>query len=77
MKSLAELLLDSGVQLSGSDLLSPNVSIEKLIQRGFVFHHGHRQANVSDAVDCVVYRPAAPADNHEHFVGGDRMDCLS
>lgn len=72
MKSLAELLLDLGFRLSGSDLLPPNGSIEKLVQRGFVFHHGHRPANVSSAVDCLVYSAAIPPENPERVVAAHR-----
>ena len=67
MKSLAELLFDTGWTLSGSDLSPPSPSLEKLIRRGFVFHQGHQPSNVSDTVDCLVYSSAVPADNPERL----------
>ena len=65
MKSLAELLLDLGWSVSGSDLQLPNASVKKLIARDLVFHQGHRRDNLPDSAECLVYSPAVPASNPE------------
>lgn len=72
MKSLAELLSDSGFSLSGSDQLPPNSSIKKLIERGFVFHQGHRTGCISDSVDYIVFSSAIPAHNPERLEAARR-----
>lgn len=65
MKALAEVLLDAGWTLSGSDLQPPNASIQKLIERGLVFSHGHFASNIPLKVEYLVYSPAIPAENSE------------
>jgi UDP-N-acetylmuramate--alanine ligase len=67
MKALAELLLDANWHLSGSDLLPPNKSVQKLIQRGFDFHQGHHGSHVSPAARWLIYSPAIPLDNPERI----------
>jgi UDP-N-acetylmuramate--alanine ligase len=65
MKALAELLLDAQWSLTGSDLSPPNPSIQKLIERGLVFHQGHHETNVSNATRRLIYSSAIPAGNPE------------
>lgn len=65
MKALAELLQDAGWELSGSDTLPPNPSIQKLMQRGLVIHQGHQASNLPENAACLVYSAAVPAENPE------------
>jgi UDP-N-acetylmuramate--alanine ligase len=67
MRALAEVLMDRGWSLSGSDLTPPNASIEKLTERGLVFHLGHSQTNVPPATQQLIYSPAIPAENVERI----------
>ena len=72
MKALTEVLLDSHWSLSGSDLSPPNQAVQKLIDRGLVFHQGHRAANVPDSAEHLVYSSAIPADNPERLEANRR-----
>ena len=65
MRALAEVLMDRGCSLSGSDLTPPNASIKKLTERGLVFHHGHAETNVPSATQLLIYSPAIPLENVE------------
>ena len=63
MSGIAELLLNLGYTVSGSDLVDSNVTarISKLGGRIFL---GHRSQNIHGA-DVVVYSSAVPEDNPE------------
>jgi UDP-N-acetylmuramate--alanine ligase len=63
MSSLAEILLDMGYPVSGSDLRSSPIT-QRLVTRGAVFHEGHAAANLA-AAKAVVYSSAVRADNPE------------
>ena len=65
MRALAEVLMDEGWTLSGSDLIPPNASINRLIERGLDFHQGHSEANISKATQQLIYSPAIPSENVE------------
>src|SRR6204780_377148 len=63
MSSLAEVLLDMGYPVTGSDLkLSPTT--ERLTERGAVVYEGHAAANLAGA-KMVVYSPAVRPENPE------------
>ncbi len=53
MSGLAEILLDMGYRVSGSDLRSSALT-EGLAQRGAVIYQGHDAANLGDAKGVVV-----------------------
>ena len=72
MRALAEVLMDKGSSLSGSDLMTPNASIKRLIERGLVFHQGHSKDNLSDAIQEVIYSPAIPPENVERTAASQR-----
>src|SRR5262249_39560191 len=72
MKALAELLLEQGWTLSGSDQSPPNRSIQRLISQGLRFHQGHRAAQLPDACDLLVHSPAVPVDNPERKAARSR-----
>lgn len=63
MNGIAEVLLNSGYQVSGSDL-AENVATQRLKQLGATIYRGHAEANLSD-VDAVVVSTAVSADNPE------------
>jgi len=67
MKALAELLLQANWSLTGSDLSPANCSVQRLIEQGLGFHHGHRNNNVPDSAQCLVYSSAIPAGNPERL----------
>ncbi len=63
MSGIAELLLNMGYQISGSDLLRSDLT-DHLVQRGVTVYYGHRPEHV-EAADVVVYSSAVPEDNPE------------
>lgn len=65
MKALAELLLDLGYELSGSDLSAPGPAIQSMIDRGLAFKRGHHAANLPSSARILVHSPAIPITNVE------------
>ncbi|MCL2321036.1 MAG: UDP-N-acetylmuramate--L-alanine ligase [Oscillospiraceae bacterium] len=63
MSGLAEIMLEKGVSIIGSDRTS-NALIEKLMKNGAKIHIGHSSSNMED-VDLVVYSAAISSDNEE------------
>ena len=63
MSGLAEILVASGYQVSGSDLRS-GPSVERLASLGVHVTIGHDESAVAEA-DVVVYSSAIPASNPE------------
>jgi UDP-N-acetylmuramate--alanine ligase len=63
MSGLARLLLESGAQVSGSDL-SDSVILEGLRDLGVTVELGHESSNAREA-QVVLWSPAVPADNVE------------
>ena len=63
MSGLAEILLNLGYQVSGSDT-SPSPITDRLIRLGAVFHKGHAAENIGDA-GIIVYSAAITEDNPE------------
>jgi UDP-N-acetylmuramate--alanine ligase len=63
MSGLARLLLESGAQVSGSDL-SDSVILEGLRDLGVTVELGHDPSNAREA-QVVLWSPAVPADNVE------------
>src|SRR5258708_38097426 len=61
MSGLAEVLLELGYRVSGSDLrLSP--ATERLAARGAVIHEGHNAANLGEAKAVVVSSAVLPGN---------------
>lgn len=65
MSGIAEVLLNLGFRVSGSDLHATETT-DRLIRLGAVIHFGHCAENVGDA-DAVVLSSAVPADNPERM----------
>jgi UDP-N-acetylmuramate--alanine ligase len=63
MSGIAELLLNLGYEVSGSDIRKSSVT-ERLAGLGGKIFHGHRKENIKD-VDVVVYSSAVNPDNPE------------
>jgi UDP-N-acetylmuramate--alanine ligase len=63
MSGIAEVLLNLGYQVSGSDLKESDIT-QRLAQLGGTISYGHRRENLAD-VDVVVTSTAVRADNPE------------
>lgn len=63
MSGLAEILLERGFKVSGSDMKNSAIT-ENLSKQGVEFYLGHREENLKD-VDLIVYTAAIPSDNPE------------
>jgi len=63
MSGIAELLLNLGFDVSGSDINGSDI-IEKLIRLGADIHMGHSAVNLTNA-DVLVYSSAVQNDNPE------------
>lgn len=60
MSGLARLMMEKGIQVNGSDLVS-NQAVERLQKQGVVIHVGKQEAkNITKDTDLVVYSSAVP-----------------
>ena len=64
MSGIAEILLDQGFKISGSDRMLSDVT-ERLQKLGAIIFEGHRPENISEDIDTVVYSSAIQLDNPE------------
>src|SRR5512140_2529695 len=64
MSGIAEILLDQGFRVSGSDRGLSEVT-ERLQKFGATVFEGHRGENIADDVDALVYSSAVALDNPE------------
>lgn len=64
MSGLAEILMDEGFHISGSDAQKTKLT-EHLEKKGAVVFYGQRAENIKDGVDLVVYTAAIHTDNPE------------
>ena len=65
MSGLAELLLQEGFRISGSDNKRSDLT-ENLEKSGATIFYGQRASNIQDDLDLVVYTAAIHADNPEY-----------
>jgi len=70
MNGIAEVLLNLGFQVSGSDLVESGVT-QRLQTLGATIHYGHDTNNLQDA-DAVVTSTAVKADNPEVVAARER-----
>lgn len=70
MSALARVLLERGYTVSGSDLVSTDVT-ERLKRAGATVFRGHDAAHINGA-QAIVVSSAVPADNPELVAGSDR-----
>jgi UDP-N-acetylmuramate--alanine ligase len=64
MSGIAEILIDQGFKISGSDRTLSEVT-ERLQKLGAITFEGHRAENIANDVDTVVYSSAVQPDNPE------------
>ncbi len=65
MSGLAEILLEEGFQVSGSDI-SPSPLTESLEKNHAVIFYGQKASNLTKDIDVVVYTSAIHPDNPEY-----------
>ena len=63
MSGIAELLINLGFDVTGSDMKTTNIT-ENLQKHGAVIYEGHKPENVNDS-DVLVYSSAVQMDNPE------------
>ena len=63
MSGIAELLINLGFEVTGSDMKTTNIT-ENLQKHGAVIYEGHKPENVNDS-DVLVYSSAVQMDNPE------------
>ncbi len=64
MSGLAEILIDKGFKVSGSDT-HPSELTERLVHKGAEVFYGQKAENIVDGVDVVVYTAAIHPDSPE------------
>ena len=64
MSGLAEILLEKGFTVSGSDAKASSLT-ELLSQKGARIYYGQKAENLSTDIDVVVYTSAIHPDNPE------------
>ncbi|MGI6053792.1 MAG: UDP-N-acetylmuramate--L-alanine ligase [Clostridium sp.] len=64
MSGLAEILMDEGFRISGSDARRSELT-EHLEARGAEIFYGQKAENIKDGIDAVVYTAAIHGDNPE------------
>lgn len=64
MSGLAEILLEEGFTVSGSDSKESPLT-KKLESEGAVIYYGQKAENISEGINCVVYTAAIRRDNPE------------
>lgn len=64
MSGLAEILLQEGFTVSGSDARESALT-HHLEEKGAQLFYGQRASNITDGIDCVVYTAAISRDNAE------------
>ena len=63
LSAIAEILLNKGILVSGSDFNESEI-IDRLIEKGAKIYLGHREKNIAGA-ELVIYSVAVPPENPE------------
>ncbi len=71
MRALADMLLQRGATISGSDLVS-SAATERLTEAGADVRVGQQGANIPEPCDRVVYSAAIHAENPERVAAAER-----
>lgn len=71
MSGLAEILLDNGYTVSGSDARESETT-RKLISLGADVYYGHSRDNITDDISYLVYTAAVKEDNPELAAAQDK-----
>ncbi|MFR4439127.1 MAG: Mur ligase domain-containing protein, partial [Hungatella sp.] len=72
MSGLAEILLDEGFTISGSDAKKSDLT-EHLEARGVTVSYGQRAENITDGIRAVVYTAAVHTDNPEFIAAKEKQ----
>jgi UDP-N-acetylmuramate--alanine ligase len=65
MSGIAEILLSIGYGVYGSDL-NDSYNVKRLREMGATVEIGHRESNIHDKIDIVIYSAAIPKTNPEY-----------
>jgi len=65
MSGLAEILLNAGFKVSGSDRAASDLT-KKLEEEGATLYYGQRAENIKEGTELVVYTAAIKGDNPEY-----------
>ena len=77
MSGLAEILLQRGFSVSGSDAKESDLT-RLLVKKGAKIFYGQRSSNIADDLDVVVYTAAIRPDNPELAVAKEKnIPCLT
>ena len=77
MSGLAELLLDKGYTVSGSDRSESDIT-NKLASLGAKICYGHNKENITDDISYVVYTAAIKDDNPEIVAAKEKdITCMT
>ena len=71
MSGIAEILIDEGFTVTGSDRAGSD-NTERLAALGARVYLGHQASNVEPDVDALVYSSAIPPDNPEIVLAHQR-----
>jgi UDP-N-acetylmuramate--alanine ligase len=71
MSGLAQILLQKGLKVSGSDM-KKSPSTQRLEKLGVNINYGHKYENILDSIDLVVYTAAVKEDNPEIMAAKDK-----
>lgn len=71
MSGLAEILLQKGFRVSGSDSQKSPLT-ERLTEKGASIQIGQRASNIDDSIDLVVYTAAIHPDNPEYACAAEK-----
>ena len=72
MSGLAEILLNAGFTISGSDQNSSSIT-EHLASLGATIHIGQCKENIDDSIDFVVYTAAISKENEEYLAACNKQ----
>ena len=75
MSGLAEILLDKGFQISGSDSKTSPLT-QALEAKGAQIFYGQRSSNIQDSVDVVVFTAAIHPDNPEYSCAVKKLSLI-
>lgn len=71
MSGLAEILMEEGFRITGSDAHKSDLT-EQLEARGAVVYYGQRASNIEEGIDVVVYTAAIHPDNPEFLAAQEK-----
>lgn len=75
MSGIAEILVNWGYKVSGSDGISSNIT-ERLKKKGIKVFIGQKEENITDDIDLIVYSAAIKEDNPE-MIAAKRKNILT